>query len=420
MSAGLPVLVRALIEGWARLYTLGLPPEARRERLDLIRADVWDEMGDASASALSPGVPAASLLSRCLRGMPADVTWRLFDAPRSQLASPVADLGRGESQGSRSSGLVFFAVVSGIAWAAVMVLGLQPVPHSLAYAGGLLGLASMLGWAIEARDDGDDESGTSVWPVMLALSIVTVAGGVVFDDGRLGLVLAGPVALGFSLAFGRQLAMPGSFADSEHLTEPLPASEVAAHAGRGEAIAIEASHRRGMTRRTLLRGSFVVGMASMLAAMGGVVIDFLWQRDVAGFGGVVTAGKVGDFPAGSKTVVSEGKFWLVNLTAEQGGPGFLALWQKCPHLGYVVPWREDFSWIDPQTGRRTQGWFRCPCHQSTYNDAGVRVYGPAPRSMDRMALDITAEGVIEVNTGAVSKGSDDNASYAVEPPLSKG
>jgi cytochrome b6-f complex iron-sulfur subunit len=102
----------------------------------------------------------------------------------------------------------------------------------------------------------------------------------------------------------------------------------------------------------------------------------------------------------------------VNLTAEQGGPGYLALWQKCPHLGCVVPWNPTFNWVDPATGKEKPGWFRCPCHQSTYNDAGVRVYGPAPRSMDRMALQIR-DGFIEVNTGDISKGSNDNATFAV-------
>jgi cytochrome b6-f complex iron-sulfur subunit len=104
----------------------------------------------------------------------------------------------------------------------------------------------------------------------------------------------------------------------------------------------------------------------------------------------------------------------VNLTEEQGGPGFLALWWKCPHLGCTVPWRETFSFVDPATGASTQGWFRCPCHGSTYNHAGVRVFGPAPRSMDRMELTIDGSGNITVNTGAITKGTPDNNAFAVQ------
>jgi cytochrome b6-f complex iron-sulfur subunit len=112
----------------------------------------------------------------------------------------------------------------------------------------------------------------------------------------------------------------------------------------------------------------------------------------------------------------------VNLTDEQakrsdpdtGKAGFLALWWKCPHLGCTVPWRPTFSWKDAQ-GKDREGWFRCPCHGSTYDDAGARVYGPAPRSMDHMKLTIDAStGRISVDTGSIIKGTTDNAKFAVE------
>jgi cytochrome b6-f complex iron-sulfur subunit len=81
-----------------------------------------------------------------------------------------------------------------------------------------------------------------------------------------------------------------------------------------------------------------------------------------------------------------------------------------------VPWRETFSFVDPATGQDKRGWFRCPCHGSTYNDAGVRVFGPAPRSMDRMQLTIDpSSGRISVNTGSITKGTPDNNKFAVQP-----
>jgi cytochrome b6-f complex iron-sulfur subunit len=135
---------------------------------------------------------------------------------------------------------------------------------------------------------------------------------------------------------------------------------------------------------------------------------------IAGFGSTVSPGNVSDFPPGSKTHFLEGRFWLVNLTEEQGGPGILALWQKCPHLGCTVPWRADFVFADPETHQSRKGWFRCPCHGSTYTDAGVRVYGPAPRSMDSMKVDIGNDGRIIVDTGDITKGSNDNPSRAVK------
>jgi len=156
-------------------------------------------------------------------------------------------------------------------------------------------------------------------------------------------------------------------------------------------------------------------------------VDMLFPRGIKRAGGIFSLGTVDQYPPGTKTDKAEGKFWLVSLTEEQGGPGFLALWKKCPHLGCTVPWKEDFSFVDPNTGQEAKGWFRCPCHGSTYNSAGVRVFGPAPRSMDRMDLTI-ADGQITVDTRAATnpttdvkpgkggKGVPENAKFAVKAP----
>ena len=111
---------------------------------------------------------------------------------------------------------------------------------------------------------------------------------------------------------------------------------------------------------------------------------------------------------------TEGQFWMANLDPAEtrpggsgGGDGLLALWRKCPHLGCTVPWRQTFNY------EGDAGWYRCPCHGSTYTKAGVRVYGPAPRSMDTMAIEIDAAGNITVNTGAITPGGPDNPQRAV-------
>jgi cytochrome b6-f complex iron-sulfur subunit len=399
-----------LIEAWARVYTLGLDSRHRQERIDLLRSDLHDQVEDQGSEGIPAVAVAAALVGRSLRGVPADLTWRLFDARRLPSQPPALSLEGRTAMTARPIAPAFFPIAAGVVWAAVLVFAMEALPHSLAYAGGLLTLLALVAWTLEARSAPDEEVTASAWPLLVAAGIVAIAGGVVFDGGRLGLALALPLAAGLSAASARRLAPVGRGSVTFPLVAP---SDLALHATRGDVIAIERSRERGVTRRALLRGGFGVALASVLAAMGGIVVDFLWQRNVAGFGAVITAGPTADFPPGTKTKVREGKFWLVNLTQEQGGPGFLALWQKCPHLGCVVPWEERFHFVDPRTGDRTEGWFRCPCHQSTYDSAGVRVYGPAPRSMDRMALHITPDGIIEVDTGDISKGSEDNASFAV-------
>ncbi|MEJ5220949.1 MAG: cytochrome P450 [Tepidiforma sp.] len=92
--------------------------------------------------------------------------------------------------------------------------------------------------------------------------------------------------------------------------------------------------------------------------------------------------------------------------------GLLALYWKCPHLGCTVPWNPAFNGAQVNFPGII-GWFRCPCHGSTYSKAGIRVYGPAPRPMDTMRLTVNADGSVNVNTGQITSGSADNPLRAV-------
>ena len=164
-------------------------------------------------------------------------------------------------------------------------------------------------------------------------------------------------------------------------------------------------------RRAILQIGFWTGIGAAVAGVAAGGIDFVYPRGVAGFGGTISVSADALPAPGEKVQIPTGRFWLVNLTEEQGGPGLLALWWKCPHLGCTVPWKPNFS--DPAIGADKKGWFRCPCHGSTYTDAGVRIFGPAPRSMDTMDLSVGADGRVSVNTGSTTNGAPDNADRAV-------
>ena len=338
--------------------------------------------------------------------------------------------------------LSMWPAVLGLALAMIVVTFVSPVEHAMAYASAALVLISLIGWVLEARDvagpaplvepeheEEEEAPGPSYWPVLLAVGIVGIAAGLVYEWEYLSLLVAVPLAAGAAAAWGRAIESDVEAAEPVAEAEPLsgppivsggrvlapvPPRVLAAQAAGGAAIAIERADSQPVSRRGILRLTFWAGLGAGLAAIAGSTIDFLYPRGITGFGGVVNAGTVDQFPPGTKTQNPEGKFWLVNLTAEQGGPGFLALWWKCPHLGCTVPWRETFAFPDPATGADKRGWFRCPCHGSTYNDAGVRVFGPAPRSMDRMAITIDGDR-ISVNTGSITKGTPDNSRFAVEP-----
>jgi cytochrome b6-f complex iron-sulfur subunit len=53
---------------------------------------------------------------------------------------------------------------------------------------------------------------------------------------------------------------------------------------------------------------------------------------------------------------------------------------------------------------KTSQWFECPCHGSQYNKVGEKRAGPAPRGMDRFAMEVTSDGFLIVNTGAIVPG----------------
>ncbi len=88
---------------------------------------------------------------------------------------------------------------------------------------------------------------------------------------------------------------------------------------------------------------------------------------------------------------------------------FRALSGRSPHLGEMVPWRPDFSW------EGTFGWFREPCHGDTYAMDGMRVFGPAPRDLDRFDIRIE-DGVVWVDVTAVTRGVRPPQPQSTPPP----
>jgi cytochrome b6-f complex iron-sulfur subunit len=175
--------------------------------------------------------------------------------------------------------------------------------------------------------------------------------------------------------------------------------------------------RRILTRRIFILGGFWSTLGLALVGLLGPSLDFTWTRDPAGAARKVFVSpnrvpKPGDDPV----TIPEGRFFLVNLEpgvtphGEKTEGGLLALWQKCPHLGCTVPWRPDFTF-----GGHT-GWFRCPCHGSTFTkEGGILVFGPSSRPMDRFPVEVQDDGslIVTVGVSLAEKGSLDNPAKAV-------
>jgi cytochrome b6-f complex iron-sulfur subunit len=163
----------------------------------------------------------------------------------------------------------------------------------------------------------------------------------------------------------------------------------------------------GVTRRQFFNRSILAGSGLGLGAFGVAALAFLWPGASTGFGGKIAVGSVADanaainnkqpfYNATAKTyIVAYPKSDLdaAKKVSAYTPPvlagmeaGFVALYQKCVHLGCRVPWCQSSQW------------FECPCHGSKYNKVGEKVGGPAPRGLDRFVLEISG-GSIVVDTG---------------------
>jgi cytochrome b6-f complex iron-sulfur subunit len=136
-----------------------------------------------------------------------------------------------------------------------------------------------------------------------------------------------------------------------------------------------------VSRRRFLK--LGIGALSVLAALeaGGASLLFLRssgedpQREA-----LITAGRLSDFPPGSVTEFPDARFYLLR-TADGG---FLALYNRCPHLGCTVTWQPEAEV------------FLCPCHASRFDRYGNFEAPPVPRPLDRFVVQIE-DDVVKVD-----------------------
>lgn len=176
----------------------------------------------------------------------------------------------------------------------------------------------------------------------------------------------------------------------------------------------------GVSRRQFFNRTIVGLMGMSITGFGVACIAFLWPQGASGFGSKIKVGLISDLLTEIRDnqgflYKPEGRMWLTEYPngavekaraaytpAELSGMaaghdlglsgGIVALYQKCPHLGCRVP------------NCVTSQWFECPCHGSKYNQVGEKRGGPAPRGMDRFAMEVGADGSLTVDTGTIIQG----------------
>jgi cytochrome b6-f complex iron-sulfur subunit len=158
----------------------------------------------------------------------------------------------------------------------------------------------------------------------------------------------------------------------------------------------------GVSRRQFFNRSILASAGLGLGAFGVASIAFLWPSASGGAGTKVTVGSLADvqaafdnkipyYNAGAKTYIVA--YPKQDLPKAKKIPayapilagmelGYVALYQKCVHLGCRVPWCPSSQW------------FECPCHGSKYNRVGEKQGGPAPRGLDRFVLDVSGGNIV--------------------------
>lgn len=142
-----------------------------------------------------------------------------------------------------------------------------------------------------------------------------------------------------------------------------------------------------LPRRSFMK--LVLGGLSALAAVeiGAVSLSFLQsQQSSERVGGHVVAGKISDFPPNSVSDFTHEGFYLIR----DSEGNFMALYQKCPHLGCNVHW-------ETQTNQ-----FVCPCHASSFDMYGEFEAPPVPRPLDTFGVYIEGDEII-VDTTQVNR-----------------
>ena len=118
-----------------------------------------------------------------------------------------------------------------------------------------------------------------------------------------------------------------------------------------------------------------------IAAMTGAFVRFFFPRTLFEPKTRFRIGYPDDFALGVDTRFQQSsRIWVV-----RDAQGIYVLFAKCTHLGCTPDWKE------------TDSKFKCPCHGSGFDMEGVNFEGPAPRPLDRVYVELDAEGQIVVD-----------------------
>lgn len=89
-------LVANLVRAWHRIYCVGIDAEVRETRALELESDLWEQQQDATLQRHSPARAQLDVAGRLIRGIPADISWRLrLEGPHMSIKLPFERLAGG-------------------------------------------------------------------------------------------------------------------------------------------------------------------------------------------------------------------------------------------------------------------------------------------------------------------------------------
>ncbi|MBT8198674.1 MAG: Rieske 2Fe-2S domain-containing protein [Acidimicrobiia bacterium] len=153
-----------------------------------------------------------------------------------------------------------------------------------------------------------------------------------------------------------------------------------------------------MQRRNFLSNLWK-GAVTLIAAAGAWTTWDLLRPVSAGATGRVRAVSPDAVPEGGVIEIRAARAYLVKIDDQ-----ITAISEKCTHLGCRVPYCDSSSQ------------FECPCHGSVFNRLGEFQAGPAPRGLDRYAVEVGEDGLLYIDTDTLEDGPAPGVDTLNEPP----
>ncbi len=117
------------------------------------------------------------------------------------------------------------------------------------------------------------------------------------------------------------------------------------------------------------------------------------------------AGPPSEYAVSSTTVITD-KRVVINRDSD----GFYAIRLVCTHLGCTPRYFSDvtsdliaqgISGLRATKANPAVEGFKCPCHGSRFYRDAINFFGPAPRPMDRLNIEVSRDGRLFVDRGRI-------------------